>query len=70
MDLRHQKQFCFEGILEGTFDFEAFREVNLLLRHLGRDEVRYDMLILIQLPFNGTCVPRGGANGSGGQVNP
>ena len=36
LDLRHQNlKFCFGGILEGTFNFEAFREVNSLLRHPG-----------------------------------
>ena len=51
MDLRHQNlKFCFGGILEGTFNFEAFREVISLWRHLGMDEGRYDMRALIQFP--------------------
>ena len=49
MDLRHQNlKFCFGGILEGTFNFEAFREVISLWRHLGMDKGRYDMRALIQ----------------------
>ena len=39
-----------QGILEGTFNFEAFREANSLLRHLGMVEGRYDMRTLIQFP--------------------
>ena len=51
LDLIHQNlKFCFRGILEGTFNFEAFREVNSLLSHLGMVEGRYDMRALIQLP--------------------
>ena len=35
-----------QGILEGTFNFEAFREVISLWRHLGMDEGR---LLLLRL---------------------
>ena len=53
MDLRHQNlKFCFRSILEGTFNFEALREVISLWRHLGMDEGRYDMGALIQFSSN------------------
>ena len=51
LDLRHQNlKFCFRGILGGTFNFEAFREVISLWRHLGMDEGRYDIRALVQFP--------------------
>ena len=47
-----------QGILEGTFNFEAFREANLLLSHLGMVKGRYDMRALIQFPSYPKCKQR------------
>ena len=44
--------FVSEASYEGNLTFKAFRQGNSLLRHWGRDKVRYDLLKLIQFPSN------------------